>query len=219
MSRGRSSSYSSTVTSESVTVGRVVATMQRLSHYLPRLSQAGASRTSCFTARIPYNAFRANARLASSIPPNSTKHMTDAVSNIAKAHVREHTTDQKWETRSKRALEDALTEPPADAYAGILLYLMFLYRLLKKDTTGRSVRNTGNLAATFRSLQDILTRNKVFQTQRMGQRHEKKGEKRNRLKSERWRKQFANEVRPAPRSAPCQSHFLNSCRSVKRSSL
>ena len=193
--------------------------MQRLSHYLPRLSQVGVFRISGFNARIPYNAFPAHARLASSIPPNSTKHMTDAVSNIAKAHVREHTPDQKWETRSKRALEDALTEPPADAYAGIPLYLMFLYRLLKQDTIGRSVRNTGNLAATFRSLQDILMRNKVYQTLRMTQRHEKKGEKRSRLKSERWRKQFANEVRPAPRSAPCQSHFLNSSRCVKRSSL
>ncbi|KJA13963.1 hypothetical protein HYPSUDRAFT_150940 [Hypholoma sublateritium FD-334 SS-4] len=103
--------------------------------------------------------------------------MTDAVSSIAKAHVREHTPDQKWESRSRRALEDALTDPPDDAYAG------------------RSVRNTGNLAATFRTLQDILTRNKVQQTLRMTQRHEKKGVKRRRLQSERWRKQFANEVR------------------------
>lgn len=190
--------------------------MQRLSHYLPRLSQAGFFRTSWLTA---YRAFPANARLASSVPPNSTKHMTDAVSSIAKAHVREHTPDQKWESRSRRALEDALTDPPDDAYAGTSLYLVLFHGFLKYSAPGRSVRNTGNLAATFRTLQDILTRNKVQQTLRMTQRHEKKGAKRRRLQSERWRKQFANEVRSAPRSITCKSDSLNSSRCVKRSSL
>ncbi|KAF8959063.1 hypothetical protein BDZ97DRAFT_1616033, partial [Flammula alnicola] len=85
--------------------------------------------------------------------------------------------EERWTNRSKKALEDAIAHPPADAYAG------------------RSVRNTGNLAVAFKTLGEILTRNKVRQQIRMSERHEKKGAKRRRLQSERWRKQFSNEVR------------------------
>lgn len=62
---------------------------------------------------------------------------------------------------------------------------------------GRSVTNKSatSLAATFKHLDQILQRNKVRQQLRLTERHEKKGYKRRRLSSERWRKQFANEVR------------------------
>lgn len=44
-------------------------------------------------------------------------------------------------------------------------------------------------------LNQILSRNKVKAQLRRAERHEKKGEKRRRLSSERWRRQFAHEVR------------------------
>jgi small subunit ribosomal protein MRP21 len=55
--------------------------------------------------------------------------------------------------------------------------------------------NEGGLASALKSLNDILARNRVKQQVRSSERHEKKGVKRRRLQSERWRKQFANEVR------------------------
>lgn len=52
----------------------------------------------------------------------------------------------------------------------------------------------------LRMLDGILSRNKVKYQLRMTERHEKKGYKRRRLASERWRNQFANEVRHPFRS-------------------
>jgi len=62
---------------------------------------------------------------------------------------------------------------------------------------GRTVLNPSgkNLSATFRKLEGILARNQVRKQLRMTERHEKKGVKRRRLSSERWRKRFADEVR------------------------
>ncbi|KAF9069658.1 hypothetical protein BDP27DRAFT_1222037, partial [Rhodocollybia butyracea] len=61
---------------------------------------------------------------------------------------------------------------------------------------GRSVRVTdGNLADSFAKLNNILSRNKVRQQLYLNNRHEKKGPKRRRLQSERWRRLFAHEVR------------------------
>lgn len=54
--------------------------------------------------------------------------------------------------------------------------------------------NAGKLAEGYRVLDTILGRNKVRAQLRRAERHEKKGVKRRRLRSERWRKQFANEV-------------------------
>jgi hypothetical protein len=82
---------------------------------------------------------------------------------------------------------------------------------------GRSVKNTGNLAVTFRSLNDILLRNKVRQTVRMTERHEKKGAKRRRLQSERWRKQFANEVGTMFLSYLCASDFFDHSSGAEKS--
>lgn len=47
-------------------------------------------------------------------------------------------------------------------------------------------------------LNGILSRNKVRAQLYLAQRHEKKGVKRRRLESERWRRQFAHEVRNFP---------------------
>ncbi|KAI0831204.1 hypothetical protein BC628DRAFT_1415741 [Trametes gibbosa] len=62
--------------------------------------------------------------------------------------------------------------------------------------SGRSVQVTKNeVAFALTKLKGILTINAVRQTAVRDERHEKKGEKRNRLKSQRWRRRFAHEVR------------------------
>ncbi|KNZ74248.1 hypothetical protein J132_07562 [Termitomyces sp. J132] len=62
--------------------------------------------------------------------------------------------------------------------------------------SGRSVLvKGGNVADAYGRLQSILQRNRVQAQLRLTERHEKKGVKRRRLSSERWRKQFAHEVR------------------------
>ncbi|KAJ3867210.1 hypothetical protein EV359DRAFT_78776 [Lentinula novae-zelandiae] len=53
----------------------------------------------------------------------------------------------------------------------------------------------GDLADAFRRLDMILARNKVRKQLKLAERHEKKGPKRRRLESERWRRLFAHEVR------------------------
>lgn len=52
-----------------------------------------------------------------------------------------------------------------------------------------------SVATALRKLDTILARNRVKYELRLTERHEKKGVKRRRLQSERWRKHFANEVR------------------------
>ncbi|EIW60480.1 uncharacterized protein TRAVEDRAFT_120749, partial [Trametes versicolor FP-101664 SS1] len=62
--------------------------------------------------------------------------------------------------------------------------------------TGRSVQvNADAVGLALTKLKGILTVNAVRHTAVRDERHEKKGEKRNRLKSVRWRRRFAHEVR------------------------
>ena len=61
----------------------------------------------------------------------------------------------------------------------------------------------GDVAGALHKLNDILSANGVRSAHIRDERHEKKGEKRNRLKSLRWRRRFAHEVRPKrPTSVP-----------------
>jgi len=55
------------------------------------------------------------------------------------------------------------------------------------------VRN-GNVADALNKLQYSLQRNRVASELRLTARHEKKGYKRRRLSSQRWRRRFAHEV-------------------------
>jgi ribosomal protein S21 len=60
---------------------------------------------------------------------------------------------------------------------------------------GRSVEvKNGNVADALSRLQYALQRNRVIPELKLAARHEKKGYKRRRLSSERWRKRFAHEV-------------------------
>ncbi|KAF6765184.1 hypothetical protein DFP72DRAFT_840105 [Ephemerocybe angulata] len=88
--------------------------------------------------------------------------------------------DQIWKKKSQEALRQAELVPPAHAYSGLRFPL------------GRSVEvESGKVADAIRNLEGILNRNKVRLRLRQTQRHEKRGEKLRRLKSERWRNQFA----------------------------
>lgn len=72
---------------------------------------------------------------------------------------------------------------------------------------GRSVKVIPGqgFASALGQLDKILNQNRVRYTLFKTDRHEKKGEKRRRIKSEQWRKHFANQVR----ALIWQSHFLN----------
>lgn len=64
---------------------------------------------------------------------------------------------------------------------------------------GRSVQvRDGNVGAAYRKLGGILTQNHVWEELRRTERHEKKGAKRRRLRSERWRTRFKEEVSLRP---------------------
>ncbi|KAF8977456.1 hypothetical protein BDQ17DRAFT_1266557, partial [Cyathus striatus] len=61
---------------------------------------------------------------------------------------------------------------------------------------GRTVKVLpGQVYDAFSRLDGILKRNKVRKTVQVQRRHEKKGDKRRRLESQRWRNRFSEEVR------------------------
>ena len=103
----------------------------------------------------------------------------NAVGNaIIKPTAKARNNDEIWLQKSQEATRHAALHPPPGPYAG------------------RSVKvNGGNVAEAYVRLDNLLKRNFVKRTVRLTERHEKKGVKRRRLRSERWRKQFANEVR------------------------
>src|SRR5258707_12866161 len=67
--------------------------------------------------------------------------------------------------------------------------------VFSRISPGRSVEvRDGNVADALNKLQYTLRRNRVVKELRLTARHEKKGYKRRRLSSERWRRRFAHEV-------------------------
>jgi hypothetical protein len=98
--------------------------------------------------------------------------------------------EEIWFERSER-LEP---NPPLDAYAGSPL--SYLHMFTSSNTfLGRSVPvKNGHIYRSLKSLANRLQTNKVYQTWKYQMRHEKKGVKRRRLRSQRWRRRFADEV-------------------------
>ncbi|KAG2157078.1 hypothetical protein DEU56DRAFT_905750 [Suillus clintonianus] len=105
-----------------------------------------------------------------------SKAIQDTIERTAGTAQKAHppTVDELWAARS----QSATFNPPADPYTG-----------------RRVLVNGGDLGEAFRRLQTRLRRNRVIQEVSRQRRHEKKGVKRRRLSSERWRRMFANEVR------------------------
>ncbi|KAJ7658837.1 hypothetical protein DFH06DRAFT_1196060 [Mycena polygramma] len=83
------------------------------------------------------------------------------------------TPEEQWRTKSRNMLLQLQNQPIADAY---------------------SVKE-GQFADAVRKFETILSKNQVKRTIRLTERHEKKGPKRRRIKSQQWRKHFANQVR------------------------
>ncbi|KAI6028380.1 hypothetical protein F5J12DRAFT_736739 [Pisolithus orientalis] len=84
-----------------------------------------------------------------------------------------------WTPAEAWAQRSALLDlpPPADAYAG------------------RRIPVNSDLRSAFLKLSRRLQKNSVFREWKSALRHEKRGIKRSRLRSERWRRRFADEVR------------------------
>lgn len=104
----------------------------------------------------------------------------------------ESSSEDIWRAMSERHLRIG----PATVYAGSLLSRSLVLSMrLNHSSTGRSVpvRN-GDISRAMASLSLRLRANKVVKTWKYQMRHEKKGVKRRRLKSERWRRRFADEV-------------------------
>ncbi|KAH9966646.1 hypothetical protein BC827DRAFT_685897 [Russula dissimulans] len=105
-------------------------------------------------------------------------HLNDLYGKLAVNKPREPPTsaNERWAMQSR--MRTASLRPPKGPYAG------------------RSVEvKNGNVAEALNKLQYTLQRNRVFSELRLTARHEKKGYKRRRLSSERWRRRFAHEVR------------------------
>ncbi|KAG5353934.1 hypothetical protein E4T56_gene3025 [Termitomyces sp. T112] len=146
--------------------------------------------TSLVWNTLPYRckfatlALRSHLRhFTSSRPPK--EHWEDLLGNqkptrqVAKAFTEEvKTPAEMWEKNSEMYLSSTRDNTPVHTFSG------------------RSVLvKGGNVADAYGRLQSILQRNRVQAQLRLTERHEKKGVKRRRLSSERWRKQFAHEVR------------------------
>ncbi|KAF9052613.1 hypothetical protein BJ165DRAFT_779584 [Panaeolus papilionaceus] len=162
--------------------------MQRLAQSIPTSLRVAQSliRPSLSSTRPQLQQAFAISRLSQTVRcfaspsqhPGLTKELNDkTISHLGDAVKRQESLEERWRQRSKQALEDAANRPPADPYAG------------------RTVRVGRDVADAYRKLESILQRNRVRPELKMMQRHEKKGVKRRRLSSQRWREQFANEVR------------------------
>ncbi|KAF5381002.1 hypothetical protein D9615_003931 [Tricholomella constricta] len=111
-------------------------------------------------------------------PPEETWNNLIGKTVVASGKQEALTPEEIWREKSAKAKWTLERDPPASAYSG------------------RSVKVLGgNVADAYARLHSILQRNKVRAQLRRAERHEKKGEKRRRLESERWRRQFAHEVR------------------------
>ncbi|KAJ7097951.1 hypothetical protein B0H15DRAFT_772705 [Mycena belliarum] len=86
--------------------------------------------------------------------------------------------EELWRDASRKNVPRLMARPPPDAYFG------------------RSVKvSRGNFAEAAKTIDKILSLNRVRATIKATDRHEKKGPKRRRIKSEQWRKHFAHQVR------------------------
>lgn len=105
--------------------------------------------------------------------------------------------EQFWKTQELSSVQHL--RPPHDAYSGEWFRTTIYHPVHNQSLAGRSVPVfKGDVATALRQLKAILASNNVRSQNVRDERHEKKGEKRNRLKSLRWRRRFAHEVRLSP---------------------
>ena len=102
--------------------------------------------------------------------------------------------EERWADNHKRAASRIVKLPTA--YSGLqFICHSELSSLIPMSLQGRSVAVKSNdIGEAARKLDRILVENNVWKELRLTQRHEKKGAKRRRLSSERWRARFKEEV-------------------------
>jgi hypothetical protein len=100
--------------------------------------------------------------------------------------------EERWYMLSRS--RTATSTLPKGPYAGKFV-LCVEFTVISFTCPGRSIEvKNGNVAEALNKLQYTLRRNRVSRELRLAARHEKKGYKRRRLSSERWRRRFAHEV-------------------------
>jgi hypothetical protein len=123
-------------------------------------------------------------------------HLNDLYSKAVdvKSKERPNSPDEKWATQSRSRM--AHLKPPKGPYAGTTVFFSpSNLKAFSYINPGRSVEvRNGNVADALNHLQFTLYTNRVVKELRLTARHEKKGYKRRRLSSERWRRRFAHEV-------------------------
>jgi ribosomal protein S21 len=123
-------------------------------------------------------------------------HLNDVYNRVVdvKSEERPNTPDERWAMQSR--IRMASLKPPKGPYAGATVFFPpSNLKAFSYINPGRSVEvKNGNVAEALNTLQYTLRRNRVVTELRLTARHEKKGYKRRRLSSERWRRRFAHEV-------------------------
>ena len=132
---------------------------------------------------------------SSQSPTANWSYLNDIYSRAVdvKSKERQNSPDERWAMQSRSRM--ASLKPPKGPYAGTTVFPPFNLRAFSHINPGRSIEvKNGNVADALNELQYTLRRNKVVTELRLTARHEKKGYKRRRLSSERWRRRFAHEV-------------------------
>jgi ribosomal protein S21 len=157
-------------------------------HFIPWLpSSPGAVQIS--------HIFRSHSWSSQSQPANWS-HLNDVYTRAVKVKTQERPSspDERWAMQSRSKM--ATLTPPKGPYAGKTNFSHSNPTTFSYTSPGRSIEvKGGNVADALNKLQYTLQRNRVMSELRLGARHEKKGYKRRRLSSERWRRRFAHEVR------------------------
>ncbi|KAF7363422.1 hypothetical protein MSAN_00997900 [Mycena sanguinolenta] len=100
------------------------------------------------------------------------------VADLIAENAKQKTPEEKWRAHSLTTVARLQKHPIADPYSGRCVQVV-----------------SGKFAEAVRDFERILARNSVRSTNRAAERHEKKGVKRRRIRSQQWRKHFANQVR------------------------
>ena len=138
--------------------------------------------------------FRVHSWPSQSKPPNWS-HLNDTYSRAVDVKKElPSSPDERWAMQSRSRM--ATLTSPKGPYAGKAVLSSSNPTTFSYIYPGRSVEvKNGNVADALNKLQYTLRRNRVVSELRLTARHEKKGYKRRRLSSERWRRMFAHEVR------------------------
>ncbi|KAL1673333.1 hypothetical protein EV122DRAFT_270573 [Schizophyllum commune] len=154
----------------------------------PAVAAASHGAASCLPPQPAARLLLARSARAYSSQASSGNKGWDAVSNLANEvgkSIQGSTPlgyrvspEDAWAAMSRSIVPELERQKPAGKYKG------------------RTVRvQNRDLSEAFRQLRVILSRNRVPQTFHYQKRHERKGDRRRRLRSENWRKAFKNEVR------------------------